>query len=116
MNEKISKLCELAKTDAAFQEKLKAAAENYKGAEKEEDIFNTVLAPLTAEYGISMTFDEFKAFQAELAEENGPLSDDEVMQVAGGKNTGMGAGACVILGIGLGLLGASLRCQRRGQK
>ena len=97
----ISKFRELLLTDADFQEKVRKAAEAYKGEQDEKAVFDKLLTPIAEEYGLSATFEEFKeyteAFTDGAASE---LSDDELSQVAGGK--GFGAAACAKAGIGIG--------------
>lgn len=98
MNEGIRKFRELLLTDEAFQQKLKAAAESYTGEQTEEALFNGVIAPLAAEYGISGTFDEFKEFVSNPGDQE--MDSAELTQVAGG---GKGAGGSLCLGVGIGI-------------
>ena len=77
--------------------------EAYEGVQTEEAIFNNVLVPLAAEYGISATFEEYKAFIDGLCEEK--MSEDELEQVAGGAGKGAGAGLVACLGPGVGVGG-----------
>ena len=100
MSEGIKKFEELARTDAAFREKLKAAMEKYSGEESEKAVFENVLVPLAAEYGISATYDEFRAYLEGISDQE--MSSDEVKQVAGGVTKGGGANACFIVGLGGG--------------
>ena len=97
----ISKFRELLLTDADFQEKVRKAAEAYKGEQDEKAVFDKLLTPIAEEYGLSATFEEFKeyteAFTDGAASE---LSDDELSQVAGGK--GSGAFVCGLIGGGFG--------------
>lgn len=101
MNEGLKKFEELLKTDAAFQEKLKAAMENYKGEKTEQAVFEDVLLPLAKEYGITATLAEVKEYINNVSGEDRELSEDEVNQVAGGGKD-FGATACLGWGIGLG--------------
>ena len=79
MSEGILKFRELMQTDKAFQSKLEAALENYKGEKTEKAVFEAVLTPLAQEYGISATFEEYLD-----AISDQELSLDELNQVAGG--------------------------------
>jgi len=105
MNEGIRKFAELLNTDEAFREKLKAAAESYTGERTEEAVFSNVLAPVAAEYGISVPYEEYREFLSQA--EDQPLNDNEVLQVAGGKFDAGGIGATVCVGIGAGLGGGA---------
>lgn len=98
MNEGIRKFRKLLLTDEGFQQKLKAAAEAYTGEKTEEAIFNEVLAPLAAEYGISSSYDEFHSFMTSDQE----MDSEELAQIAGGKSAGFGGSTCLILGVGIG--------------
>lgn len=49
MNQELKKFEELFKTDAGFQEKLKAAMYTYAGEQTEQAVFEAVLVPLAAE-------------------------------------------------------------------
>ena len=107
MNEGLKKFEELMKTDAAFQEKLKAAMESYTGEQTEEAVFDAVLVPLAKEYGISASFEEYKEYANHISGEDRELNEDEVNQVAGGgKGGGFGLSACAIIGIGAGGAGS----------
>ena len=91
------------KTDAAFQEKLKAAMESYTGEQSEEAVFEAVLVSLAKQYGISASFEEYKEYVANISTEDRELSQDEVDQLAGGtKGIGIGSTACLGIGVGLG--------------
>ena len=112
MNEDIRKLQKLLLTDEDFQNKLKAAAEAYDGEQTEEAVFNGVLVPLAAEYGITATFDEYKEYMSGLNEleiSELELSEEEMSQIAGGKPDGGGLGVtdCKGVGGGVGALGSS---------
>ena len=97
----ISKFRELLLTDADFQEKVRKAAEAYKGEQDEKAVFDKLLTPIAEEYGLSATFEEFKEYIRAFTDgAEGELSDDELSQVAGGK--GFGAAACAKAGIGIG--------------
>jgi len=103
MNDGLKKFEELLKTDTTFQEKLKAAMENYTGEQTDEEVFDGVLIPIAKEYGISASFEEFKEYVANISTEDRELSEDEVNQVAGGtKGIGFGTTACLGIGVGLG--------------
>ena len=106
MAEGIKKFRELLLHDPEFQSKLKAAAENYTGEQTEEAVFNNVIVPLAAEYGITATYDEFKDYIAGLSDQE--LNTDEISQVAGGdKGGGFGGANCYVLGAGFGGGGGS---------
>jgi len=102
MNEGLRKFEELMKTDKDFQEKLKASMERYTGEETEQAVFEGVLVPLAKEYGITASFEEFQAYMNQIAGEDRELSEEEVDQVAGGKNGGFGSSVCMGIGAGLG--------------
>ena len=99
MNENLERFKELLLTDEEFQSKLKAASEAYTGEQTEEAVFNNVLVPLAAEYGVTATFDEFKDYLSGL--ENVEMSQEELGQIAGG-DKGFGASACFGVGVGVG--------------
>ena len=95
------KFGELLNSDAEFQEKFRKAAEAYDGERDEKSVFDNLLLPLAEEYGLSATYDEFKAFTDALTgESQGELSEDELAQIAGGKDTGSGYGLCAGIGAG----------------
>ena len=106
----IQKFWEMMQTDKQVQEKLRAASEAYTGEQTEEAIFEGVLVPVAKEYGISATFEEYKAFLDQLfksqSQGKSQLSEQELEQVAGGSgketNYGVGAVACYGFGVGLG--------------
>lgn len=98
MNAGIRKFRELLLTDEAFQQKLKAATEAYTGEQTEEAVFNDVLAPLAAEYGITATYEEFHDYI--LGDQE--MDQEELTQVAGGKSGGLGGQFCFGLGLGAG--------------
>ena len=100
MNEGLKKFEELMKTDTAFQEKLKAVMENYTGERTEQAVFEGVLLPLAKEYGITATLEEVKEYINNVSGQDRELSEDEVNQVAGGKD--FGATACLGWGVGFG--------------
>ena len=106
MNEGVRKLSELTKTDEAFQAKLKEALESYAGDADEETVFSSVVAPLAAEYGVSVTYDEMKACAENL--KNNEMDPDELSQVAGGDGFygittgGISIGFCNSSGWGIG--------------
>lgn len=97
MNDGIRKFRELLLTNGEFQQKLKTAAEAYTGEQTEEAVFQEVLVPLAAEYGISVAYEDFHAYLNSDPE----MDRDELAQVAGGTK-GLGANACWVVGIGLG--------------
>ncbi len=93
------KFRDLIASDPEFQEKFRKAAEAYKGPQDEKSVFENLLQPLGKEYGLSATYEEFKEFTgAFTGEAGGELSEDELEQVAGGKNSGIGL--CAGIGIG----------------
>ena len=102
MKEGLDKFRKLLLTDEEFQMKLKAAAEAYTGEQTEEAVFNNVIVPVANEYGISATFEEYKAYIENLSDQE--MDDEEIVQVAaGGKNMkGFGAAACIGCGLGFG--------------
>jgi len=103
MNEGLRKFDELLKTDAAFQEKLKAAVESYTGEKTEEAVFEAVLVPLAKEYGITASFEEYKEYVSGISNDDRELSEDEINQVAGGsKGAGLGFSLCYGWGLGIG--------------
>ena len=106
MNEGFDKFRELLLTDAEFQAKLGAAAESVDSGMTEEEVFSNVLTPLAAEYGITATFSEFKAYVKSLSESTDPMSPEELEQVAGGEGKGAGVSACYAA-IGVGFAGGS---------
>ena len=101
----ISKFEELLRTDKDFQEKLRDAVLAYTGEQTEEAIFDQVLVPLAAEYGITGTFEEFRNYISSLSERE--LSTDEMAQISGGTNKGGGidVGMCFGMGFGVGVGG-----------
>jgi len=101
MNEGIKKFEELLRTDESFQAKLKAAVEAYTGEEDKETVFNSVLVPLAEEYGISVSYEEFIDYISNLAD-TVEMNKEELMQIAGGKGGGVGAGKCFGVGVGWG--------------
>ena len=103
----IEKFRELLLSDEEFQKKLQDAAASYTGDQSEEAAFNNILVPLAAEYGITATFDEFKAYISELDGEE--MSKGELQQISGGKVNGGGAGmiACDGTGLGIGFAGTT---------
>ena len=107
MTEGIKRFEELLKTDEEFQKKLQDAVAAYTGENTEEAVFDNVIVPFAAEYNISATFDEMKAYIDEMnAREMDP---DELAQVAGGTGKGGGivATGCFYVGGGLGAGGGS---------
>ena len=92
------KFQELLTSDADFQEKFRKAAEAYKGEPDEKSVFEGLLLPLAKEHGLSATYDEFKEYTRAFAGADGELSDDELAQVAGGKDSGIGL--CLLVGAG----------------
>ena len=105
MNKDLEKFRELLLTDEEFRNKLQTAMETYNGEQTEEAVFNTVLIPLAAEYGITATFSEFRDYIDGL---NGTeMSQDELSQVSGG-GKGYGAIACELYGLGFGFTDGSL--------
>ena len=105
MTEGIKKFVELMNTDEAFRTKLKAAAESYNSEKTEEAIFNNVLVPVAAEYGISVPYEEYHEFISKSQDQ--PLNENEVLQIAGGKPDAGGLGATVCVAIGAGIGGAA---------
>ena len=99
----ILKFRELLLSDAEFQEKLRKAAEAYKGETDEKAVFDNVVIPVAGEYGLSATYEEFREYAEAFSKQaSGELSEDELTQVAGGK--GDGVVLCVSVGAGIGRL------------
>ena len=98
--DEIRKFQELMNTDEEFQKKLKDALETYTGEKTDEAVFNQVLIPLASEYGITATYDEYKAYIDQLKDQE--LNNAEISQVAGGKSGGLIAGGCYVIGHGVG--------------
>ena len=71
--DEIRKFQELMSTDEEFQKKLKDALETYTGEKTDEAVFNQVLIPLASEYGITATYDEYKAYIDQLKDLLGKL-------------------------------------------
>lgn len=99
----VRKFEELMKTDAGIQDKLRIAAEEFKGdASDEKAVFEGILLPVAEEAGLSASYEEFQEYMKSLAE--GPdkeLSMDELSQVAGGKDyADEGIGVCFGIGVG----------------
>ena len=106
MNEGLEKFRELLLTDETFQKKLQDAAASYTGEQTEGAVFNNVLAPLAAQYGIRATYDEFKEYIVNLSTQE--MSSEELAQVAGGdKFNGGGVGFATCKGIGGGAGGGA---------
>lgn len=83
MNTGLEKFRELLLTDQDFQEKLKDALLSYNGEKTQEAVFDSILVPLASEYDITASFDEFKTYIEQLANDQ-ELSSDEIAQVSGG--------------------------------
>ena len=101
MSDGILKFRELLLTNEEFQAKLKNAVESYDGEKSEEGVFNNILMPIASEYGISATYDEFKAYMEHLASDDVELNTEEIAQVAGG-DKGFGINLCAGVGVGIG--------------
>ena len=104
MNEGMEKFRKLLLTDEDFRNKLKAAVESYTGEKTEEAVFNNVVVPFAAQYDITATYDEFKAYLEHLAAEDTEMNKDEVSQVAGGSKDrifGLGGDICAYIGAGI---------------
>lgn len=95
MKEDLNKLVELAKNDETLMKKLQEAAKNYDGEQTEEAFFNSVVAPIAKEAGLSLSLDDLKLSAGEL-------NLDEMAQVGGGGGYGASTGGCVVIGGGLG--------------
>lgn len=105
MKEDLKKFEQLLLTDVEFRKKLSAVSAAYKGEQSEEAVFEGVLVPIAAEYGISVTYEEYKEYIESLLNNKDPMSDDELRMIAGG-GKGIGATACVA-GLGVGVGGGS---------
>ncbi len=107
MSGNMEKLIQLLMTDEALQQKVKAAAENYTGEQTPEAVFGAVIAPLAEEQGLPVTFEEYRALTEKAR--TGELSEDELLQAAGGVDVtninggGLGLSGCLGIGLGLGL-------------
>lgn len=112
----IRKFEELMKTDAGIQDKLRIAAEEFQGDMSDEKaVFEGILLPVAEESGLSASYEEFQEYMKSLTEgTDGELSQDELSQVAGGKNSGYGL--CFAVGAGdlFGESGLSRYCQAVG--
>ena len=79
--------------------------ESYTGEKTEEAVFNNVVVPFAAQYDITATYDEFKAYLEHLAAEDTEMNKDEVAQVAGGRSKdhiyGFAADICAYVGAGI---------------
>ena len=103
MNEGMEKFRKLLLTDEDFRNKLKEAVESYNGEKTEEAVFNNVVVPLAAQYDITATYEEFQSYQEHLANADTELNQDEVAQIAGGKDIwGAGSEVCYYVGAGCG--------------
>ena len=104
MNKNLEKFQQLLLSDNEFQQKLKSAAESYDGEKTEEAVFANILMPVAQEYGIEITYDEYKEYAANLS--GAKMSDAELAQVAGGDKGTNGGGIvksnCTGLGVGYG--------------
>ena len=100
MNADIRKFEELMKTDPETQAKLQEAAERYQGEISDEKaLFENVLLPVANEAGLSATYEELQEYMGSVkGQSEGELSEEELSQVAGGKNSGIG----ICAGIGIG--------------
>lgn len=106
--EDLKKFREMLLTDTDFQEKFRKAAESYTGEPEEKAIFDSLLNPLAQEYGLSASYEEFHEYiESFVGGIDGELSEDELAQVAGGKDGGGLAWLkCIALGVGAGGGGA----------
>ena len=78
--------------DAAVQEKIKSAAESFSGEKTDGVVWSEILAPVAAEKGFDITFDDYKAYVDGLNKSH-ELSMEEMENVAGGIFT-----FCIIIG------------------
>ena len=99
MNKNLEIFRELLLTDTEFQKKLQDALSSYTGEKTEEAVFNEVLVPFAAEYGITATFDELKKYMGSLSDAE--MNKDELSQITGGTK-GFGMATCSSVGFGLG--------------
>lgn len=66
-----------------------------------ESFFNEKISPIVQEYGFDFSFDDVCEYKRSLAPENSDeLSDDELLNVAGGKQ-GYGVASCWRMGVGV---------------
>ena len=101
MSEDFSKLMELMKTDEGFKTRLQEKAEGYTGDKSGESVFNGIIVPVAAEYGLDVSCADAKAWAENL--KCRALDPDELSQVSGGgEGKGYGMVLCDGLGIGLG--------------
>lgn len=98
----VSKLMELMKTDEGFRARLKEKADAYAGEKAEEPVFNGIIAPAAAEYGLTVTYADAKAYAESV--KGREMDPDELRQVSGG-GKGYGLFLCDGLGYGLGFAG-----------
>ena len=117
-NADLIKFRDLLTSGAEFQDKFRKAVENYKGPQDEKAVFDNLLLPLAQERGLSATYEEFKVYTDSFKETDGELSERELAQVAGGKDSGYG----FCIGVGAGDMfgdkekgvGARITCQAVG--
>lgn len=107
MNEDLKKMEELLMADENCRTKLKEAFESYTGENTEEEVFNNVLVPFAKEYGITASFEDFKAYIEKKGQAVTELDASEMAQVTGGGSydKGVGAAACFLIGAGVGVVG-----------
>lgn len=117
-NADLIKFRDLLTSDSGFQDKFREAVENYKGPHDEKAVFENLLLPLAQERGLSATYEEFKAYTDSFRGADGELSEGELAQVAGGKDSGygfcIGVGAGDMFGDKEKGIGARITCQAVG--
>ena len=114
--ENVGKFYEKLAQDAALAEKLNALDKDFaekNGASADdaamrEKAVDAIIIPLAKEVGLPFTLEELKEYEQEQLKEMN-LSEDELDQVAGGRNTTKyrkgesgGLNACAFLGVGFG--------------
>lgn len=86
--------------DQDLQTRAKKAMEALGTGRTEEELFNGVFVPLAKEQGLDITYADALACRAGM--EEGTVSEEELKQLAGGDNKGVGATVCIMPGLGIG--------------
>ena len=103
MENNVQKFVDLLQTDAVFLEKMQDAVGNYSGEQTAEAVFQKVIQPAAEEKGFRFTLEDMQEYIRENNDSEQMVSQDEMAQVAGGGTGGLGATACFVIGVGLGL-------------
>lgn len=110
MADDFMKFLELVRQDETIRKKLEEAGKNYTGDQTEEKVFESIIAPIARDAGMTFTLDDMKQSVREL-------SPDEMEQVGGGagkktsigrrndngpapNGSGFGGGFCQVIGVG----------------